>query len=76
MFKKFKKAFNKKLWRSKWNKDHVQKDFDIANGSNDNGGDNGAMREEVAESLERNLTHLQNNLRTKPTKTPQKLGKK
>ena len=51
----------KKLRRSKWNKNHVQEDFDLAIDPNDNGGDDGATGEEVEESLERNLANLEEN---------------
>ena len=36
----------KKLWCSRRNKNHFQKDFDPAIDSNDNGGDDDAMKKE------------------------------
>ena len=49
----------KKLWHLKWNKDHDQKDFDPFIDPNDNGGNDGAMEEEVEECVEKDPTNLE-----------------
>ena len=64
---------SKKLRRSKRNKDHVQEDFDPAIDSNDNGGDDGAMGEEVEESLERDPANLKENLEARLPNAPESL---
>ena len=48
----------KKLWHLKWNKDHDQKDFDPFIDPNDNGGNDGAMEEEVEECVEKDPTNV------------------
>ena len=54
---------SRKLQCSKRNNDHVQEEFDPAIDLNDNGGDDGAMGEEVDESLENDPTNLEENFK-------------
>ena len=63
----------KELRRSKWNKNHVQEDFDPAIDPNDNGGDDGATGEEVEESLERNPANLEENSGARLPNAPKSL---
>ena len=53
---------SKNLRRSKQIKNQIQEDSNPAIDSNDNGGDDGAMRMEVEEILIKNPTNLEENL--------------
>ena len=64
---------SKKLRRSKQNKDHVQEDFNSAIDSNKNDENDGAMGEEVEESLERDPGYVKENSETRLPNAPESL---
>src|ERR1700738_1744885 len=64
---------SKKLRRSKRNKDHAQEDVDPTIDSNENGGDDGAMGEEVEESRERDPVNLEENSEARIPNAPENL---
>ena len=64
---------SKRLRRSIWFKDHVEKDFDHAIAYNNNGGNNGGLGKEIDDSLERDPAKVEENLMARLLYAPENL---
>lgn len=64
---------SQKLQQWKQNKDHSQEDFNATIDSNDNGGADGAIQEELEESREKDPVNLKKNSAVRPPNAPKNL---